>query len=563
MKLKKSNLPRHMKPKEESDEGRAAWRIAAFFLLMLALTLFARGMAGAAQTTVLTQTPTAATVTETLTLSGTVESQSVEVLTLPDGLTVQSVLVTEGQTVKEGESLLQLDTDTIAQALTTAQGELDKLNLQLAAYQQEQTADDSALTSAQTAYDRAREDASSEASAQATQVSRAKTAVSEAKSALSSAKSELSSLNSQYSALEEAISQEAADLAALESLLAEAEVAPTDDVENGEEGAEPETNEKADEETGEAADDTADLQAQIEALEAQIATDEETLASYDSQIVSAQEAVESAQAVLDAAEEALEDANTAASARSRSSQRNLEDAEDALSDAQDSLAQAQADAETQNQQNQAEASILSVTVAQQEAQVAALAALQESGGVLTAPCAGKIVSLTGAAGSDSGSVEIMLAVTSDSYVLTLTGSELEELPDGAALHVTQGEKEVTVTVAALVKDSDTGELTATAYLTGVWEDGAAEADVTLSSGRYDLVIPIAAYHEDNDGGFVYVVEEVESVLGLRYQIRRESVTLLASNGEVAAVDGVLGSDSQIVVSSSRSIEDGEYVRIDG
>ncbi|MCD7761026.1 MAG: biotin/lipoyl-binding protein [Clostridiales bacterium] len=557
MKLNTSTLPRHRKPKEESSEGKSAWRIAAFFLLMLALTLFARGMAGAAQTTVLTQTPTAATVTETLTLSGTVESQSVEVLTLPDGLTVQSVLVTEGQTVKEGASLLQLDTDTIAQALTTAQGELDKLNLQLAAYQQEQTADDSALASAQTAYDRAKEDAASTASAQATQVSRAKSAVSEAKSALSDAKSELNSLKSEQAALENTISQETADLAALESLLAEVEAAPTDDA--GDEGTEPE----ADKETSEAADDTADLQAQIEALEAQIAADEETLASFDSQIASAQEAVSSAQAVLDAAEEALEDANTAASDSSRSSQRNLEDAEDALSDAQDSLAQAQADAETQNQQNQAEASILSVTVAQQEAQVAALSALQESGGVLTAPCAGKIVSLTGAAGSDSGSVEIILAVASDSYVLTLTGSELEELPDGAALHVTQGEKEATVNVSALVKDSDTGELTATAYLTGDWEDEAAEADVTLSSGRYDLVIPIAAYHEDNDGGFVYVVEEVESVLGLRYQIRRESVTLLASNGEVAAVDGVLGSDSQIVVSSSRSVEDGEYVRIDG
>ncbi|MCC8183122.1 MAG: hypothetical protein LIO45_09200, partial [Clostridiales bacterium] len=256
------------------------------------------------------------------------------------------------------------------------------------------------------------------------------------------------------------------------------------------------------------------LQAQIKALEAQITADEEMLASYGSQIVSAQAAVESAQAVLDAAEEALEDANTAASNSSRSSQRTVEDAKTALSDAQDSLAQAQADAEAQNQQNQAEASILSVTIAQQEAEVAALAALQESGGVLTAPCTGKIVSLTGAAGSDSGSVEIFLAVASDSYVLTLTGSELEELTEGANLHVTQGEAELTVTVSALVKNSDAGELTATAYLTGDWETGDADVDVTLSSGRYDLVIPVAAYHEDNDGGFVYVVEEVESVLGL-------------------------------------------------
>ncbi|MCD8342500.1 MAG: biotin/lipoyl-binding protein [Clostridiales bacterium] len=550
MTLKKITLPHPAKAGEEG-QGKAAWRIAAFFLLMLALTLFARGMAGAAQTTVTTQTPKAAAVTETLTLSGTVESQSVEVLTLPDGLTVQSVLVTEGQTVQEGEALLRLDADTIAQALTQAQGELDKLNLQLAAYQEEQTADDSALTSAQTAYDRAKEDAASAASTQATQVSRAKAAVSEAKAALNDAKSDLNTLKSRRSALNTTITQEKEALADLETQLAEAEqTAQADETASG-------VTPEAEAVSAEAEQ----LQAQIEALEAQLTADEEALTSYDDQITAAQEAVESAQQTVDAAEEALEDANTAASDSSRSSQRALEDAQTALSEAQDSLADAQADAETQNLQNQAEAQILSVTIAQQEAEVAALTALQEGGGVLTAPFAGKIVSLSGAAGGSSGQVEIQLTAEGDSYVLTLTGSELTEVPDGATLQVVQGDKEASASIAALVQDGSTGTLTATAYLTGDWTDGDADVTVTLSSDRYDLTIPIGAYHEDNSGGFVYVVEEVESVLGLRYQIRRESVTLLASNGELAAVDGILSNDSVVVVSASRSVEDGEYVRV--
>ncbi|MCD7857412.1 MAG: biotin/lipoyl-binding protein [Clostridiales bacterium] len=551
MKLKKITLPHLPKGAEEGGQGKAAWRIAAFFLLMLALTLFARGMAGAAQTAVTTQTPRAATVTETLALSGTVESQSVEVLTLPDGLTVQSVLVTEGQTVQEGDGLIQVDTDTIAQALTQAQGELDKLNLQLEAYQEEETADESALSSAQTAYDRAKEDAASAASAQSTQVSRAKSAVSEAKSALSDAKSDLKALKNQRSALNSTITQEKETLADLEGQLAEAE--QTAQAAEDASGVTPEPEAVSAE--------VSSLEAQIEALETQITADEEALASCDEQITSAQEAVESAQAAVDAAEEALEDANTAASDSSRSSQRTLEDAQTALSEAQDSLAQAKAAAETQNLQNQAEAQILSVTIAQQEAEVAALTALQDSGGVLTAPYDGKIVSLTGAAGGSSGQVEVQLTAEGDSYVLTLTGSVLAEVPDGATLQVTQGDAETSVSIAALVQDGGTGTLTATAYLTGDWMDGDADVTVTLSSSRYELTIPIGAYHEDNGGGFVYVVEEVESVLGLRYQIRREAVTLLASNSELAAVDGVLSGDSLIVTAATRSVEDGEYVRM--
>ncbi|MCD8353203.1 MAG: biotin/lipoyl-binding protein [Clostridiales bacterium] len=542
MKWDKIHLP---KGAGDSGEGKAAWRIGAFFLLMLALTLFSRGMAGAALTTVTTQAPAAATVAETLTLTGTVESQSVEVLTLPDGLTVQSVLVTEGQTVKEGDGLVQVDADTVAQALTQAQGELDKLNLQMAAYQEEQEADDSPVTSAQTAYDRAKEDANSEAAAQSTQVSRAKAAVSDAKSALSTAKSELKSLKNKRSDLKTTISEEKTELSDLKSLLSETETAGAGDTSAA----------------GETDADTQELQNQIEALEAQIATDEASLSSYDDQITAAQESVESAQQTLDSAQEALEDANTAASDSKRSSQRSLEDAEAALSAAQDDLTDAQADAEAQNQQNQAETLILSVTVAQQEEQVVALTALQENGGVLTAPCDGKVVSVTGAAGDSSELVEVHLTAQSDSYVLTLTGSELEQVPDGAALQVTQEDTEGTVTLAALTQDSETGTLTGTAYLTGDWTDGSATVSVTLTSERYDLTIPIGAYHEDNAGGFVFVVEEAESVLGLRYQIRRESVTLLASNGELAAIDGVLSSGSQIVISASRSVEDGEYVRV--
>lgn len=518
-------------PSRDRGQLRAAGRLGSFFLLMLALTLFARGMAGAAMATVTVVHPTRAVVTETLSLTGTVESQQVQVLTLPDEVPVETVLVTQGQRVTEGDPLVQLDQSSLNQALTQSQGELDKLELQLETLEQEETADDSGLNAAQTSYDRTREDANTAAREQEKQLARAKKTLRETQDALSSAQAAKNALTDAQAALQETIAQEQADLETLEQQLAEAE--------------DPETIQA--------------LQAQIATLTDQLAADQATLETYPDQITEAQSEVDGAQESLDAAQQALEDAKDAADSTQTSNQRSMEDAKDALTAAQESYADAQETAQMQNKMNQADAQLLSVTLDQATASVTQLQALVEQDGLVTAPCPGTVRSLTALPGSAGG--ELQLTAESETHVLTLEGDALSDLEVGSPLTVSQGEQG-TETQLVAVRTDEEGQSVGTAYLTGTaWQDGGADVSVTLSSGAYDLTVPLEAYHEDNQGGFVYVLDEVETVLGLRYEVRREGVTLLAQDGTQAAVEGILTPESQIVQSSSRFVEPGAQVRV--
>ena len=553
--LRRLRRPRRLRTPSAPDEReerrgqrRAVGRIAAFFVLMLALTLFARGMAAAAATEVEVTTPQRAQVTEETVFSGTLESQTTETLTLPEGLTVRSVYVSAGQAVEEGEALLAVDTDALASSLTRAQGELDRLNLQLAGYQEPEEADDSALTSAETGLTRAREDAQSAAD-QSRALSRAEDALADARTQRDQAQADLAALEASRDALRQTLEDEYAARDELQSQLDAAATAP--------ETPDSEAPDAQDPERG-AAD--GGVQEQLDALSAQIAEDEAALESLAGQIEAARDAVQSAQDTVDAAADSLEDAQSAAQDTRRANQRSVEDAEDALTQAQEDYAGAQADAETQNLQNQTEAELLAVTIAEQEALVRQLEELQAADGVLAAPVDGTVRALEGT--EDGGAVSVTFTVRSDGYLLTLTGDELQELAVGDALTVSQGEEQTGQTALATLTQSEEGEWTATARLTGGgWTDGSAEARIVSSSETYDLTVPAAACHTDNGGSFVYVAELRESVLGMRYVVRREPVNLLASDGATAAVDGILSGESLVICGATRSVQEGETVRV--
>lgn len=537
-----------LEQKAGDGQAKAAGRIVCFFLLMLALTLFARGMTGAALTQVEVVHPQSATVTESVRLTGQVESQRIEALTLPDGLTIRTVLVTPGQQVKEGDGLLEVETDSIAAALTQAQGELDKLNLQLAAYQKAQEADGASVESAQKSYDRAREDYQESLSSQNTQVERAQSALNEAKAEQSRIEGQIKQRSEARTALQTAVAELQDQLRELQAQLAELQTQP-EESELEPQPEEPDNREAIEE-----------LQTQIAGVQAELERNTEQLAELDNQLSALETERESAAAQVKAARQNLEDAKTAASDSKRNGQRSVDDAQDALEQAKEDYTKAQQEAEEQNQQNQADAQILSVSIEQKTAELDALNQLQQSNGVLAAPYDGTILSLSGEAGGASDGAQLRLSAESDGYVLTLEGEELSQLTAGMPVTVKQDEQMGETQIAALTQ-GEGKSWTATAYLSGEgWKNGPVEVEAVSSSDYYELTVPIGAYHSDNNGSFVYVVEEETSVLGLRYVVRRESVTHLANNGTTVAVTGILSSDSNIVLSSNRSVQEGEQVR---
>lgn len=135
--------------------GRCALR---FFAAMLVLTLVARGTSGAAMARVSLATPARGTIVQQTSASAVVTAGESEALELPAGVTVCTLYAAAGQTLKEGDAILQLDLEELQDALAAAKATRDKQQAQLDQLAVSTAPDGSSVASAQQSLDRARED---------------------------------------------------------------------------------------------------------------------------------------------------------------------------------------------------------------------------------------------------------------------------------------------------------------------------------------------------------------------------------------------------------------------
>jgi len=84
--------------------------------------------------------------------------------------------------------------------------------------------------------------------------------------------------------------------------------------------------------------------------------------------------------------------------------------------------------------------------------------------------------------------------------------------------------------------------------------------ITLSSARYEVIVPRSAIGQDATGYHVYLIQSRSSPLGTRYVALRVDVTIEAEDETQAAVRG-LDRWSTIIVRSSGTISDRDAVRL--
>lgn len=104
-------------------------------------------------------------------------------------------------------------------------------------------------------------------------------------------------------------------------------------------------------------------------------------------------------------------------------------------------------------------------------------------------------------------------------------------------------------------------VTANVDAASVRQTGNAVLSFTQSSRRYPKCIPLSALYSGNSGYYVIEVKEDETVLGAQLIAEYVPVTLIESNGEYAAVEGEVSEYSKIVVKASKTIKEGDRVRI--
>lgn len=80
--------------------------------------------------------------------------------------------------------------------------------------------------------------------------------------------------------------------------------------------------------------------------------------------------------------------------------------------------------------------------------------------------------------------------------------------------------------------------------------------------RYDWILPIEAVREDQKGTYCLVSDKKNTILGEEYVAKRVDLVKKAKDVNHIAVDGALINKSEIIIESSKEINEGDRVRIE-
>ena len=217
-----------------------------------------------------------------------------------------------------------------------------------------------------------------------------------------------------------------------------------------------------------------------------------------------------------------------------------------------------------SQVNQASAQDVALDIKDKETEIAQLEALVDQQGVVSSPYTGVVASVETEAGQQSSQALCTLYDTSKGYSFTcsLPSSQASDCQTGLSAVVTQGDQTETATITAISENAEHDTVEITIQLSSPdWEIGPAEAEVVLSEQAYDLCLPNTAIHQDNQGNFVFLVEEKNTVLGSQPVLTRVPVNVLEIGQSQSAIEGAISPEDSIVVQSTRSLEEGSKVRV--
>lgn len=485
----------------DPKQVRSGKNIIIFVAVMLVLTVVARGSSAATLATVTTAKYSSAEVITALTGTGTVKSSSNIDITVPQELTIKEVLAEVGQTVAPGDGLLRFDTAEIDEKIATLKNEIKKNELSYSELTGSTSHDSTNLAQAQSSLQWAREDLSAAKKNGDKLVSDAESALADAKKALADAENALANY-----------------------------IPPVQST--GDEG---EDSVPAQE------DKTSDLQSAVD------------LANQN---------VSSAVTALDNAKQQREESVKAA-------ERAISSAELALQSAQKSDSDSLKNEENSKNKNLADAETVQMEIDKQKKQLAPLEDLRANDGVLKAAEEGSISEIVNAGEKSADTAVVKMLGVNGDYIAEMTvdkewaeklttGSEAEiiynngsafasQVLSGTVVSISAGDENVKLKVKLPQKE---------------WKEGeSVDIRVISSSDYYDCTVPVGAVRSDNSGNFVYVVDERATVLGVENVLRRVEITVKNSDDVNAAVEGNIGYDEKVLVTSTKPVSENSHVRV--
>lgn len=185
---------------EDPTQKKALRNLAVFFILMLLLTMIARGTASASLAEVTTTKSSSGEINESVRGTGKVSADGYLYIEAPEELTVKEILASAGAALKIGDPIVRFDAEEVQQKLDRKNIELKEKQHQLDKLLQEAPTDNTTVTGAEQSLRWAEQDYAEAQEKGNQKIAAAKQAVTTAKEELQAAQRHLDGLKNQPTA---------------------------------------------------------------------------------------------------------------------------------------------------------------------------------------------------------------------------------------------------------------------------------------------------------------------------------------------------------------------------
>lgn len=496
---------------------KAGKAVIYFLVLMLCCTVVARAASSITVAKVKTAKVGKGVLTQTVTGSGTIAAKEEYSQSLPEGQKVKEILVKPQTAVEEGQALVQLDMDYLAEKIEAKNREIEKLNLQL---EQQKLA--------------GQEDARTPETAQA-QIS-----LNNAEELLAQAQAAYDQAAAEYEEL--ANNPPPAQTGNIPDTPPAADSGTEgDDSRNDAQGEYPDTGSGAPQNEDTSVSEYAQWEQKVQAAEEKMQSAADAL---NSQVISYNQAVE---------------------------QYDL---------ASRNEANAQQNEEKKKKSNSLSVEGIQVDIQGAEAELKKLTDIQSADGVVSAGASGIFQSAGVTQGAvTAGTEQIIIASETMEAKGQIAPEDAGKIQEGDKISVKLSGSTEALTVRAERFEQVSSQNTASPTGENQTESGgmvwcgqiegkqlklgtAFTYETSRESGSYEQVIPLGSLHETQGQAFVLTAEVRDGILGKVYTAVSVPVTVLDKDDKNAAVKSAISRNSLIITESSKYVEEGNQVRLE-
>ena len=561
------------KNKKSSLQVKAVKALAGFLILMFLLTILSRAADSLTIAKVTASAATGGVISHNIEVDGNITPNKDIAISTSANIKIASVEATEGKTVKKGDLLIQLDTADLKKKLLQAQKELQVAKATASDKKaNEAIAADTKSKSLQRTY----EDYNQTVADANDSVSKAKSDMNEAWNAYNTYKNS----NSNSGETDTTVSDSLKKTVEEKQLAYDKAVTNLDGVEKDIEADVRKEIDKAEEASKDESGNSTLTQEDKQKIREQVNARPENV----SLLQNANDQINTAKDALTEAENALsaynEQQNNSSSASYDEQLKTLYDDYKAKEEAyNEAVKQRQSTIQSANRtledakapENVDTATALTANDDLEEKQLAVdeLQKVMDVNGKITAPSDGLITKVnvtTGETTTEDTAIRISDQSAGYKFTATLDKASAKYLSkdDKVTLDLGNGTTVEGLTVQSIdvsAEDKNSYELTVSIPAKVKKLGSIATLKVEKASKKYDTCVPLGALHSDGDKYYVYVINEKDTILGTETAVDKVQVDFLDKNNEQAAIEGSFSWGQQFVLTSSKTLRNGDRVRL--